>query len=132
MPATGHGPGPDGIFAFTVPVTRAQLAVASTARVLSPSGAVVGELTPAASLAAAGAEATVPAPTLRRSEGGYVVLEWNAGHYEHAMVRHAATGQLLARGSGGNLAFASAEEEFQVLFSAGLRSTSLWLQVEAR
>lgn len=132
VPAVDHGPGSDGIFAFTVPVTSAQLGAASTARVLDLSGSVIGDLTPAAGLAAAGAETAEPAPTLRRSDSGFVVLEWNAGQYEHVMVRHATTGRLLARGSGGSLTFASAEEEFQVLFSAGLRSTSLWLQVEAR
>lgn len=125
-----HGPAFDSIFAFTVPVTRAQLAAASTARVLSPSGAVVGELTPAAGLAVAEAETMELRASLRRSEDGHVVLEWNAGHYEHAMVRHATTGQLLARGSGGYVAFASSEEELQVLFSAGLKSTGLRLQVE--
>jgi hypothetical protein len=111
-------PGEPQGFAFVVPMDEARRSRLGALRVSGPGG--VAERRAAA--VPPGARVAVPAPAVER-EPGRARLRWDPSTFGAAMVRDAATGEVLAIvRSGGEAAVAGGRGDLEVTFSDGVRS----------
>jgi hypothetical protein len=103
-------------FAFVVPMDR-QLA-GNVGRLTVRSGTRLGSRAPAPPpLTDAD-----PAPVVTRHGAQQVSIRWNAAHYPMAMVRDAATGQVISFARGGSARVWTGAVNFQLQFSDGVKS----------
>jgi hypothetical protein len=114
-------------FAFVVPLARMGAGVAR----LQVRGGFAASVRESRAALAAGAQADAaalrqlqPAPAAAASrEGGEAVrLRWNAADYPMALVRDAATGDILSFARGGDAALVSGATSLDITFSDGVRS----------
>jgi len=111
-------------FAFAVPLDATGAARLATIR-LRAAGRQVQ--TRAAGAPPAGAPATPP--TARRTGPSTIELRWDAAAAPGALVRDAATGQVLAFARGGVATIVTAAAMLDVVLSDGVRSSSVRVQV---
>ena len=104
-------------FAFVVPLGSAAQQSLSGLRVVAG-----GRSAARASAAPAGAD---PAVLLSRPAAGQVELRWDGARFPMALVRDAATGQILSFARGGAAHLWASGRVFQLQFSDGVRSVSL-------
>jgi subtilase family serine protease len=122
--ALAHGSGADRHFAFAVPITWRDGEVA-TLRVSGPRGQAVARAAPAAVSGAAG-----PAPAAAsRAAPDRAVVRWDAAAYPMAMVRDAATGEVLSFARGGSVVLHTPAAELELVLSDGVRSTASRIRV---
>lgn len=116
-------------FAFSVPVTPAQLRRSVSAAVVSPDGSVRGMR----AVGAPGGEFEPLAggqPEVRTAlqpDGGFA-LEWNAEKYPAALLRNESSGELLARSSTGKLRLDLLDlppGRYELILSNGLYSVAM-------
>jgi hypothetical protein len=111
-------PGEPRGFAFVVPMDEARRNRLGALRVSGPGGTAERRAT----VVPPGARVTPPQPAVERS-GDRTRLRWDGSRFGAAMVRDAATGEILAIvRSGGEVAVAGGRGDLEVTFSDGVRS----------
>jgi hypothetical protein len=111
-------PGEPRTFAFVLPLDRAGRGRAAALRVAGPGGAAERRASPLPP----GARAVAPTPAVERA-GDRTRLRWDPSRFGAAMVRDAATGDVLTIVRGGGAAeVTGARGDLDVTFSDGVRS----------
>lgn len=111
-------PGEPRTFAFVLPLDRAGRSRTAALRVSGPGGGAERRATPLPP----GARAVTPTPAVERA-GGRTRLRWDPSRFGAALVRDAATGEVLTIVRGGGVAeVAGSRGDLDVIFSDGVRS----------
>jgi hypothetical protein len=111
-------PGEPRTFAFVLPLDEARRGRLAALRVSGPAGTAERRATPLPP----GARVTPPDPTRERA-GGRTRIRWDSSRFGAAMVRDAATGEVLAIvRSGGEAEVAAPRGDLEVTLSDGVRS----------
>jgi len=109
-------------FATVVPLTQGQDDLVAEIRLVTPAGSV-SRLSAEAGKQP-GRRPTLPDPAgrMRAPSGVQALFEWDGASYPMAMVRDAATGEVLSFARGGTAAVWTTKRRFDVTFSDGVRS----------
>ncbi|MFN0178635.1 MAG: hypothetical protein ACKVZ0_07510 [Gemmatimonadales bacterium] len=124
----GHQTGHDEHFAIVLPVTSGQEQALVRIRLVTPGG-VVDRISSQA-LQAGGSQLFLrdPAAGVQRPNSAQAAFRWDGAAYPMALVRDAATGEILSFARGGSATIWSPGRAFDVTFSDGVRSIARRIQ----